>query len=450
MFEQGKTYYSNNVLRDPHYWKHPTLGDTRSELAAPIRIDDTIVGVLDIQDRRPGAFLAQDSEIMDILADHIGRVFDNSTSLQSIVRSVARRFMSHHELEATLKDIARAAHDELKADIVLLYEHDPTINQVKLGGHYGEIREPEQFDMLVEHSCAIVDRLLMADQDYYFQADVRRDADISILRWAKRYTPSYAFFAREGIVSLATLRFRADDNDVGVMFLLFRKPRGFNDRENRKFFVFADLAALAIQKAQVQQQQIQHQREHLAMQLHDDIMANAFGISKLISAVQQDQSLPERQRARLNTMQAAIQELTRNTRHLHQAWAEAGALDLWVAVEQIVEKTRQMHNVAVDVTYDQNQTIVQPQLIEQFRSILSESIANAIKHGAATAIRLTFEVIHHTLHIIVEDNGCGFDSRVRTGSGIVNMRARVHRCHGSFQIESAVGQGTRLFITLPL
>lgn len=450
VFAKGTTYYSNDVLRDDLYWKHPALDDTRSELSAPIRIDDTIVGVLDIQDRRPGAFLAQDCEIMDILADHIGRVLENSTSLQSIVRSVARRFMTHHELEATLEDIARAAHDELKADIVLLYEHDPMSSQVKLGGHYGEIIEPEQFQMLVEHSCAIVDRLLIAEEDYYFQANVLEDTDYAILRWAKRFTPSYTFFTREQITSLATLRFRADDDDVGVMFLLFRKPRDFNDREKRKFFVFADLAALAIQKAQVQQQQIQHQRENLAMQLHDDIMANAFGISKLISAIQQDHSLPERQRARLQMTQEAIQELTRNTRHLHQAWAEAGALDLWAAVNRIVEKTRQMHNITVEVSYEENQTIVRPQLIEQFRSILSEAIANAIKHGGATTIRLTFEVINHTLHVIIEDNGSGFDVRKRSGSGIINMRARVTRCHGSFQIESAVGQGTRLLIALPI
>lgn len=450
VFETGKTYYTNRVQRDSYYRPHAALKHTRSELATPIFVDDAIVGVLDIQDHRPGAFLAQDREIMGILADHIGRVFDNSTSLHAIVRSVARRFMSHHELEATLNDIARAAHDELKADIVLLYEHDPLINQVHLGAHSGEPIAHDQFQQLIDHSCTIVDRLLVADEDYYFQADVREPTEYAILRWAKRFTPSYSFFEQEHIISLATLRFRANTDAVGVMFLLFRKPRAFRDSEKRKFFVFADLAALAIQKAQIQQQQMRYQRERLAMQLHDDIIANAFGISKLISAAQLDRSFTEPQRARLVTMQEAVQELSRNTRQLHRAWAEASALDLWLTVNRIVENTRRMHNIAFELSYDPNETIVQPQLIEQLRSILNEAIANAIRHGGATAMRLAFEVIHHSLRVTIEDNGAGFDARAQTGSGIPNMRARVHRCHGSFQIESAPGNGTRLCLTLPI
>ncbi len=89
--------YSNDVRKDSYYLPHPSFHDTRSELAAPIRIEANVVEVLDIQDRRRGAFLAQDKEIMEILADHVGQVIDNVTSLQQIVRSVARRFMSHHQ-----------------------------------------------------------------------------------------------------------------------------------------------------------------------------------------------------------------------------------------------------------------------------------------------------------------------------------------------------------------
>ncbi|MFN8478385.1 MAG: GAF domain-containing protein [Kouleothrix sp.] len=450
VFETRNTYYTNQVQRDRYYRPHAALKNTQSELAAPIIVDDEIVGVLDIQDHRRGAFLAQDREIMAILAEHIGRVFDNSTALHAIVHSVARRFMSHHELEATLNDIARAAHDELKADIVLLYEHDPLINQVQLGACSGTPMAEERFQQLIDHSCTIVDRLLVAEEDYYFQANVREPTEYAILRWAKRFTPSYTFFEQENIVSLATLRFRANNDAVGVMFLLFRKPRTFKDSEKRKFFVFADLAGLAIQKAQIQQQQIRYQRERLAMQLHDDIIGNAFGISKLISAAQLDRSCTEPQRAHLATMQEAVQELTRNTRQLHRAWAEASALDLWLTVNRIVETTKHMHNIVFELSYDPNETIVQPQLINQLRSILNEAITNAIRHGGATTIRLVFEVIHHSLRVTIEDNGIGFGAYAQTGAGIPNMRARVQRCHGSFQIESAPGQGTRLHLTLPI
>ncbi len=120
----------------------------------------------------------------------------------------------------------------------------------------------------------------------------------------------------EHIISLATLRFSADSHYVGMMFLTFRSPRTFDEQEKRKFYIFADLAALTIQKAQFHQQQIQDQRENLAWQLHDEIMGNAFGISKLISSLLLNRSLTDRHRSRLLTMQAAVQELTRNTKNL--------------------------------------------------------------------------------------------------------------------------------------
>lgn len=448
--DTGALYYSNDVRKDKLHRSHPMFEDTRSELAVPIRINGNIVGVLDIQDRRWGAFLAQDTEIMEILADHIGRVLDNVTSLQEIVRSVARRFMSHHELNTTLEDIARAAHEELKSDIVLVYEHNPLTNQTSLGGYFGEINDDERFKGMVSSMCPVVERLLAAKNDYHFQENVHEEATAPLLRWARIHTRSYELLDREKIVSVATLRFKADTNNVGMMFLAFRTPRRFDEREKRKFYIFADLAALAIQKAQVQQQLIQHEREDLAWHLHDEIMAIAFGISKLISASLKDQTLAEHHRARLQMVQEAIRELTKNTKNLHEAWKDISPVDIYSEVETIIEKATKTHGVTFNTTFHERPRFVSPRLAYQLKMILNEAITNAIGHGHATAIDLGFEAVNNELEMFLNDNGIGFDMEAIIERGIANMRERARRLGGKFHIQSAAGGGTQISVKMPM
>jgi signal transduction histidine kinase len=59
------------------------------------------------------------------------------------------------------------------------------------------------------------------------------------------------------------------------------------------------------------------------------------------------------------------------------------------------------------------------------------------------------------LHVIIEDDGKGFDAVAldepvgRRGLGLLGMRERAAQLKGSLQIDSAPGQGTRVVVDLP-
>ena len=55
--ESGIVHISNDVAHCAYYQPHPQFQDARSELAAPVTLDGDVVGVLDIQARKRGAFL---------------------------------------------------------------------------------------------------------------------------------------------------------------------------------------------------------------------------------------------------------------------------------------------------------------------------------------------------------------------------------------------------------
>jgi signal transduction histidine kinase len=90
-------------------------------------------------------------------------------------------------------------------------------------------------------------------------------------------------------------------------------------------------------------------------------------------------------------------------------------------------------------------------------SIIEEAINNAKKYAQAQNIwvRLGFE--DDLFVATVEDDGQGFDvaevldSYDQRGSlGLINMRERAELVEGTWTIESAVGQGTKVVLIVPL
>ena len=76
-----------------------------------------------------------------------------------------------------------------------------------------------------------------------------------------------------------------------------------------------------------------------------------------------------------------------------------------------------------------------------------ELVANAVRHGGATNIRIAGEVHTGALNLSVQDNGCGFDTSTRPGQteghfGLDGITERVERLGGTFEIESSPGNGT--------
>lgn len=82
--------------------------------------------------------------------------------------------------------------------------------------------------------------------------------------------------------------------------------------------------------------------------------------------------------------------------------------------------------------------------------IAQEGISNALKHAAATGIRVSLHAGDRRLEVEVTDNGCGFDpATAAPGIGLPGMRERASSLGGSLHLDSAPGQGTRLFARFP-
>jgi signal transduction histidine kinase len=75
-----------------------------------------------------------------------------------------------------------------------------------------------------------------------------------------------------------------------------------------------------------------------------------------------------------------------------------------------------------------------------------------VRHAKADEVRLRFDARDRELRLVVADNGRGLPQGERTEnmSGISNMRARIEKMGGRFEIESAPERGTVIQVRLPL
>ncbi len=82
-----------------------------------------------------------------------------------------------------------------------------------------------------------------------------------------------------------------------------------------------------------------------------------------------------------------------------------------------------------------------------------EALANIARHARAKKVDVALHCNADEVTLSVRDDGRGFDAvneASRVGHGLANMQARAEGLHGSWNLESTPGQGSKVILTLPL
>jgi signal transduction histidine kinase len=88
--------------------------------------------------------------------------------------------------------------------------------------------------------------------------------------------------------------------------------------------------------------------------------------------------------------------------------------------------------------------------------IIQEALTNIAKHAGATHVRIRMQIKRSVFTLSITDDGKGFDVKIleskgnRTGIGLIGIRERAASLNGDMKIESSLGHGTTLLISLPV
>jgi GAF domain-containing protein/HAMP domain-containing protein len=78
-----------DVGDDAYFFDNPDLPNTRSEMAVPLRLGKKIIGALDVQSEKAGAFSQADAELLSVLADQISVAIENARRFEETQKSLS-------------------------------------------------------------------------------------------------------------------------------------------------------------------------------------------------------------------------------------------------------------------------------------------------------------------------------------------------------------------------
>jgi two-component system sensor histidine kinase DegS len=127
-------------------------------------------------------------------------------------------------------------------------------------------------------------------------------------------------------------------------------------------------------------------------------------------------------------------------------------LGLVPTAKQYVNSFREKYSVDVDLTASGNERRLESYLEVLVFRALQEFMNFAVSSGQAGEIRVMLDM-GENIRLDVDDNGTGMEvSRLDRDEGAIGIKVvqdRVEMLGGEMVIDSAIGQGTRISMTVP-
>ncbi|HYC40429.1 MAG TPA: PAS domain-containing protein [Chitinophagaceae bacterium] len=193
----------------------------------------------------------------------------------------------------------------------------------------------------------------------------------------------------------------------------------------------------------------EQERVRLGSELHDNVN-QILSTVKLYAGMLRPSSEPVREiRGKLiEYTSLAIEEIRKLTREMVAPQLQAGSLE--ENISRICEDLRRSTNVRVNFVCEVCDGLLRPAQKLNFFRIVQEQVRNIIKYSRADEV--VIELVHRRdrLELSIGDNGIGFDSKTLiTGIGFSSIIQRARYLNGFAEIESAPGNGCRVFVSVP-
>lgn len=190
---------------------------------------------------------------------------------------------------------------------------------------------------------------------------------------------------------------------------------------------------------------IDNERERIAMDLHDDLGLRITIVKQQLLSLNNSHD-DKKEEIRKNLQE--ILDYTRNiSRELYPATLKHLKLEEYFEplLKQLEEKTGIICSYEFNSIIDKQKLSLKMHIVR----ILQECIHNSLKYSKASAIRIVIDFDNPKIHIIYFDNGIGLiEKKQNNGLGFQNIYQRAKQIGGSVDIgNTESGKGIKLEIT---
>ena len=266
----------------------------------------------------------------------------------------------------------------------------------------------------------------------------------------------------------ASVPIYASTTPIGVLNVASEDWRELLPEELQLLHIIGDQIGLAVQRARLSAEHTRaatrlatiEERNRLAREIHDTLAQGLAAITlQLETADALTTSRPERAheaiRRALILARGNLEEARRSVMDLRAAPLQNRTL--LEALADLVQRSCDDASVDVQFSYAPQAHLgnLPTRLEESVYRIAQEALANACNHAQAQHIYVSLSVEDQSLHLIVQDDGRGFDPDKVTGTaseghfGLKGMSERVKLLGGCICIQSEPDAGTCIDVQVP-
>ena len=201
---------------------------------------------------------------------------------------------------------------------------------------------------------------------------------------------------------------------------------------------------------------ISEEQNRIANEIHDSVLQRLFsmscGIFSLIKKLNK-YSLEEMERE-LNYIRETTDKVMKDLRAkiYGLSWKKFGNNSFITDIKTYIEDIRKLNEVNIPFYIIGNDELLISKQKNALYRIICEGIGNAVRHGRAKNIEVSLTINGQISLLKITDDGIGFDVNKLDqgkGLGIQNLKQLTQSLDGSILIDSKIGKGTTIEVTIP-
>ena len=456
LIEEAQLLRLHDIKDDPRSVgfppNHPPM---QPFLGAPVKARGQVFGNIYLT-REPGAadFTPEDEEALIVLASQAGvavenaRLYDETHKRErrlEAVGEISTAILAGIPPEAVLQLVAERAAELMGADVATVAvpatEPDSLVLAVAIGEHAEELR-----GQVFPRDRSISGEVISRGEPIVVE-DMASDA--------RAFQPMVTM---GGIGPAMFVPLVVRGSAFATLSVANRAGgRSFDEDDVALVRTFAGQAAVAVEYGRAQRElnrlAVLEDRERIAKELHDGVIQSLFAVGMGLQATATLSHDPELERR----IENAVQEMDRVIRDLRNYIF--GLLPGIVADRQLDQALRDLALDFQEKTGVVTVVDVDPRMAAELSSragdvvqIVREALSNVGRHAEAATCRISLRADDGHAVLEIDDDGSGFDvagARGR-GRGLGNLDARARNLDAELTIESKVGTGTTVRLSIPL
>jgi signal transduction histidine kinase len=239
---------------------------------------------------------------------------------------------------------------------------------------------------------------------------------------------------------------------LALVFVLMLMNTILSERKSREELAIAN-EKLRHYALKIENQATLEERNRIAREIHDSLGHSLTALNlQLETALKLSQSNPEKAQtflARAKELGSkALQDVRQSVSTMRSHPLQEQSLEQAIAnlAENMQRTTGILPILKINLSHPISADISTP-----IYRIIQESFTNICKYAQATKVKLELMTTDTNLHLLIEDNGKGFDlNQNTTGFGQQSMRDRTLALGGKFYINSTPGSGCQIRVEIPL